>query len=356
LIDVERQGDVEQAKREVVVVTGGTAGVGRATVREFAKNGADIAILARGEDRFQAVTREVEELGGRALAIRTDVADADAVEQAADRIERELGPIDVWVNNAFVGIFARFLDVTPEEYERVTAVTYLGQVNGTRAALKRMLPRDRGSIVLVGSALAYRGIPLQSAYCGAKHAIQGLLDSVRAELLHDKSKVTITMVQLPGVNTPQFEWIRAKLPGKPRPIGTVFQPEVAARAIYFAAHSDRKEMLVGFPTVQSIWADKALSSYLDEYLADVGFAGQQDREPVSPGRKDNLFEPVPGDFSAHGRFDSQARASSPELWISIHKKQLGAAALGVAAVAAAGAGFMLAGRQSDKTKAGKRTG
>jgi NAD(P)-dependent dehydrogenase (short-subunit alcohol dehydrogenase family) len=338
----------EQAP-ETVVVTGGTAGIGRATVREFAMNGANVGILARDEGRLEATEREVEELGGKALAIPTDVADAEAVERAAERIEAELGPIDIWVNNAFAGIFARFLDVTPEEYERVTAVTYFGQVNGTRSALKRMIPRNRGSIVLVGSALAYRGIPLQSAYCGAKHAIQGMIDSIRAELLHDESKVTITMVQLPGVNTPQFDWIRAKLPGQPRPIGTVFQPEVAAQAIYFAAHSDRKELLVGYPTVESIWGDKLASAWLDEYLAQVGFDGQQGKTPVSPERKDNLFEPVPGDFEAHGRFDSEARDSSAELWASMHKKQIGLAALGIVA-AAAGAGFMLSGKSGSKQR------
>ena len=345
-----------------VVVTGGTAGIGRATVREFARNGYDVAILARGQDGLDATRREVEHMGRRALAIPTDVADWSAVEAAADQIERELGPIDVWVNNAFAGIFARFLDVTPEEYERVTQVTYLGQVNGTRAALKRMLPRNRGKIVLVGSALAYRGIPLQSAYCGAKHAIQGLIDSLRSELLHDKSRVTITMVQLPGVNTPQFDWIRAKLPGKPRPIGKVYQPEVAGRAIYFATHTDRKELEVGMPTVEAIWGDKFASSTLDHDLARIGFKGQQDPQPVSSGRKDNLFEPVPGDHGAHGRFDDEAVDTSAELWISEHKKELGFAALGAAAVAAAGAGFMLATRSSNarngtgaKTKTSQRT-
>ena len=345
-----------------VVVTGGTAGIGRATVREFARNGYDVAILARGQDGLDATRREVEHMGRRALAIPTDVADWSAVAAAADQSARELGPIDVWVNNAFAGIFARFLDVTPEEYERVTQVTYLGQVNGTRAALKRMLPRNRGKIVLVGSALAYRGIPLQSAYCGAKHAIQGLIDSLRSELLHDKSRVTITMVQLPGVNTPQFDWTRAKLPGKPRPIGKVYQPEVAGRAIYFAAHTDRKELEVGMPTVEAIWGDKFASSTLDHDVARVGFKGQQDPEPVSSGRKDNLFEPVSGDHGAHGRFDDEAVDTSAELWISEHKKELGFAALGAAAVAAAGAGFMLATRSSNahngrgaKTKTSQRT-
>ena len=347
---------MNSSRGRTVAVTGGTAGIGRATVREFARNGYDVAILARGQDGLDATKREVEETGQRALAISTDVADWKALEDAADQIERELGPIDVWVNNAFAGIFARFLDVTPEEYERVTQVTYLGQVNGTRAALKRMVPRNRGKIVLVGSALAYRGIPLQSTYCGAKHAIQGFIDSLRSELLHDKSGVSITMVQLPGVNTPQFDWIRAKLPGKPRPIGKVYQPEVAGRAIYYAAHTDRKEVEVGMPTVDAIWGDKAASSMLDHQLARVGFKGQQDPEPVSSDRKDNLFEPVPGDHGAHGRLDDGAVDSSAELWISEHKKELGLAALGAAAVAAAGAGFMLATRSGKaRSSRGART-
>jgi NAD(P)-dependent dehydrogenase (short-subunit alcohol dehydrogenase family) len=344
----------------VVVITGGTAGIGRAAVREFARNGYDVAILARGQDGLDATKREVEEMGSRALAIPTDVADWKAVEQAADRVERELGEIDVWVNNAFAGIFSRFMDVTPDEYQRVTQVTYLGQVNGTRSALKRMLPRDRGKIVLVGSALAYRGIPLQSAYCGAKHAIQGFIDSLRCELLHDKTNVTITMVQMPGVNTPQFDWIRAKLPGQPRPVGKVYQPEVAARAIYAAAHGMRKEMLVGLPTVEAVWGNKVASSLMDDYLAATGFESQQRPERVKPDRKDNLFEPVPGDHGARGSFSDEAVESSAELWMTAHRKELGLAALGVAA--AAGFGFMFASRSGKaepsrrrKTKATERS-
>jgi NAD(P)-dependent dehydrogenase (short-subunit alcohol dehydrogenase family) len=337
---------VEQGKERVmskanpiVVVTGGSAGIGRATVREFAGNGYDVAILARGKDGLAATKREIEAAGRRALAVPTDVSDWKAVDDAAERIERDLGEIDIWVNNAFAGIFSRFMDVTPEEYERVTNVTYLGQVNGTRAALKRMLPRARGKIVLVGSALAYRGIPLQSAYCGAKHAIQGFLDSLRTELLHEGTKVSITMVQLPGVNTPQFDWIRVKLPGQPRPVGKVYQPEVAARAIFAAAHGDRKEMLVGLPTLEAVWSNKVASSLLDDYLAATGFKSQQRPQPVQPDRKDNLFEPVAGDHGAHGSFDGEAVDSSTELWISEHKKGVGLAALGAAAFA--GAGFML---------------
>ena len=341
-----------------VVITGGTAGIGRATAREFARHGCNVAVLARGKDGLEATKREIEDLGGKALAIPADVSDSRAVEAAADQVERELGAIDVWVNNAFAGIFSRFMDVSAEEYERVTAVTYLGQVNGTRAALRRMLPRDHGAIVLVGSALAYRGIPLQSAYCGAKHAIQGFIDSVRTELLHDKTEVSITMVQMPGVNTPQFDWIRAKLPGQPRPVGKVYQPEVAARAIYFAAGDGRKEMLVGLPTLEAVWGNKIASSMLDEYLAKTGFESQQRPDPVSPNRKDNLFEPVSGDHGAHGSFDDEAVDSSTELWAAERKIELGLAALGVAAVA--GAGFMLAGMsgkkgQRERTKAKTRS-
>jgi NAD(P)-dependent dehydrogenase (short-subunit alcohol dehydrogenase family) len=345
---------MSKANFPVVVVTGGTAGIGRAAVREFAKNGYDVAILARGKDGLEATRKEVEAAGRRALAIATDVADWKAVEAAADRIERELGPIDVWVNNAFAGIFSRFMDVTADEYERVTQVTYMGQVNGTRAALKRMLPRDKGKIVLVGSALAYRGIPLQSAYCGAKHAIQGFIDSLRCELLSDKSNVTVTMVQMPGVNTPQFDWIRAKLPGQPRPVGKVYQPEVAGRAIYAAAHDTRKEMLVGLPTVEAVWGNKVASSLLDDYLAATGIKAQQRPERVQPDRKDNLFEPVAGDHGAHGSFDSEAVDSSAELWVTEHKKELGLAALGAAAVA--GVGFMLASRSgnSANSKGGRK--
>lgn len=335
---------MSQANSPIVVITGGTAGIGRSTAQEFARNGYDVAILARGEDGLEGARLDVEQLGQLALAIPTDVADAKAVDEAADRIERELGPIDVWVNNAFAGIFSWFMDVTPEEYERVTAVTYLGQVNGTRSALKRMLPRNKGKIVLVGSALAYRGIPLQSAYCGAKHAIQGFIDSLRCELLNEKTKVTITMVQMPGVNTPQFDWIRARLPGQPRPVGKVYQPEVAGRAIYAAAHDTRKEMLVGLPTVQAVWGNKVASSLLDDYLAATGIKAQQRPERVQRDRKDNLFEPVAGDHGAHGSFDDEAVDSSAELWITEHKKELGLAALGAAAAAVAGVGFMLASR------------
>jgi NAD(P)-dependent dehydrogenase (short-subunit alcohol dehydrogenase family) len=276
---------------------------------------------------------EVEALGGRALAITTDVADLDQVEAAAERVEAELGPIDIWVNNAFAGVFSPFMQMTAEEFRRVTDVTYFGQVHGTRAALKRMLPRGRGSIVLVGSALAYRGIPLQSAYCAAKHALQGFQDSVRAELLHAKSDVRLSMVQLPGVNTPQFDWVRARGPGRPQPIGAVYQPEVAARAIWFAAHSDRKEVVVGAPAMKAILADKVASSLLDRQLARSAVEGQFDATPMASDRPDNLFKPVAGDHGAHGRFDDKARRHAPQLWASEHRGWI-AAAMGLGAAAA----------------------
>ena len=248
---------------EIAVITGASAGIGRATAREFARRGCGVALLARGRDGLDAAARDVEALGGEALIIPTDVADAQAVERAADQAAAHFGRIDIWVNNAFAGLFSSFLDATPDEYRRVTDVTYFGQVHGTRAALRHMLPRDEGVVVLVGSALAYRGIPLQSAYCAAKHAVQGFQDSLRAELLHAKSRVRLTMVQLPGVNTPQFDWIRAHLRGKPQPVGAVYEPELAARAIWKAAHSSRKQWIVGAPAYQALFADKFVSPLLD---------------------------------------------------------------------------------------------
>jgi NAD(P)-dependent dehydrogenase (short-subunit alcohol dehydrogenase family) len=324
-------------KAEIVVVTGGTAGIGRATVREFARQGADVAILARGQDRLDATCREVEALGRRALGISVDVAEREAVDEAADRIERELGPVDIWINNAFAGIFSTFTDMTPEEYRRVTDVTYFGQVHGTRAALRHMLPRDQGMIVLVGSALAYRGIPLQSAYCGAKHAVQGFLDAVRPELIHRGSQVRMCMVQLPAVNTPQFDWARAHIRHKPRPAGKIYQPEVAAQAIHFAAHSRRKEVWVGRMTVQSILADELASPLLDEYLAKSEAGGQSSAEPIEPDRRDNLFEPVPGDPGAHGRFDAEAADISLQMALN-RRRDL--AAVTASAMAAAGLGWL----------------
>ena len=310
----------------VAVVTGASAGVGRATAREFARRGCSVALLARGTDGLEAAAAEVEELGGRALVCPVDVADEAQVERAADQIVETFGHIDYWVNNAFAGIFSRFMDMTSEEFRRVTDVTYFGQVHGTRAALRHMLPRNSGTIVLVGSALAYRGIPLQSAYCGAKHALQGFQDSLRAELLHMDSGVQVTMVQLPAVNTPQFDWIRARVQGKPKPVGPIYQPEVAARAIWKAAHSGRKEWIVGAPAYKAIIGDKIASPLLDRYLARNGIDGQQAAEPVQPDRRDNLFEPVAGDHGAHGRFDAKARDHSPLLWASDNRAWIAAGA------------------------------
>ena len=329
-------------RKEVVVITGGTAGVGRATARLFAENGADVAVLARGRERIDATCREIEALGGRALGIEADVADADAVEDAAERVERELGKIDVWINNAFAGIFSTFMDMSLEEYRRVTDVTYFGQVHGTRSALKRMLPRDRGAIVLVGSALAYRGIPLQSAYCGAKHAVQGFLDSLRSELIHAGSRVRLCMVQLPALNTPQFDWARTHVGCKPRPAGKIYQPEVAARAIRFAAYANRKEVWVGRTTLEAIVGDAVASPLLDSYLAATGVDGQATAEPIEPYRRDNLFEPVPGDPGAHGRFDDEATGQSLQMLLNRHRNL--AALVGGALVAGGGA-WLLGGRR-----------
>jgi NAD(P)-dependent dehydrogenase (short-subunit alcohol dehydrogenase family) len=299
--------------REVVVVTDASAGVGRATVRELARRGACVGLLARGLDGLEGAKREVERLGGQGLIVPTDVADPDQVEAAARAVEESFGPIDIWVNNAMAAVFAPVKETPPEEFRRVTEVTYLGYVYGTLAALRRMLPRDRGVIVQVGSALAYRAIPLQASYCGAKHAILGFTESLRTELLHDGSRVRVTMVHLPAVNTPQFNWVRARLPRKPQPVPPVFQPEVAARAIVWAAHHDRRELNVGLSTVLAILADKIAPGLLDYYLARTGYQSQQRPEPIEPDRKDNLWAPVPGDHGAHGDFDPMAQADSKQL-------------------------------------------
>ena len=276
---------------KVVVVTGASAGVGRAVVTEFARQGAHVGLIARGRERLEATKREVEELGGKALALPTDVADAQQVEAAAERVEQELGPIEIWVNDAMATIFAPFLEITADEFKRATEVTYLGQVYGTMAALKRMHPRNRGSIVQVGSALAFRSIPLQSPYCGAKHAIIGFTDSIRSELIHDGSTVHITAVMLPAMNTPQFSWCRTRLPRHPQPVPPIFQPEVAARAIVWAAGHKRREVYVGWPTVGAIYAQEIAPSFADHYLAKHCFDGQQTSEPVSPDRPDNYSSP-----------------------------------------------------------------
>ncbi len=315
-------------KGKVVVITGSSAGVGRAVAQRFAKDGARIGLLARSLEGLEGAKREVEALGGTAICIPTDVADPDAVERAAAAVEEAFGPIDIWINNAMASVFSPFIEMTTEEFRRVTDVTYLGAVHGTRAALNRMLPRDRGMIVQIGSALAYRSIPLQSAYCGAKHALQGFNESLHSELLHAKSNVRLTMVQLPAVNTPQFNWVRSRLPNRAQPVPPIFQPEVIAEGIHFAAHANRRELTIGWPAVQAILGDKFIPGLLDHYLAgDAGFAAQQTDEPAQP-RPDNLFEPMPAEYySAHGRFDARSMDSSPQLWANKHRGALAVAGL-----------------------------
>jgi NAD(P)-dependent dehydrogenase (short-subunit alcohol dehydrogenase family) len=307
------------SKPEVVVVTGASAGVGRAVVRRFAKEGAHVALLARGIDGLEGARREVEAQGGRALVLPTDVASWDQVEAAAARTEQELGPIDIWINNAMASVLSPVRQMEPEEYRRVTDVTYLGVVHGTLAALGRMLPRDRGAIVQVGSALAYRGIPLQSAYCAAKHAIEGFMDSLRCELIHDGSAVKVCSVHLPALNTPQFDWVKSRLPGRAQPVPPIYQPEIAADAIFWAAHHDRRELWVGMPTVTAIVGNRIVPGLLDRYLAATGYDSQQTSEPENPDRPHNLWEPLPGDRGAHGRFDDRASESSAQMWATTHR-------------------------------------
>jgi NAD(P)-dependent dehydrogenase (short-subunit alcohol dehydrogenase family) len=319
----------------IALVTGASAGVGRATVRRLAADGYDVALVARGREGLEATRTEVERLGRRALAIPTDVAD-EAQEEAAERTESALGPIDVWVNNAMTTVFSPFMEIEPEEFRRATEVTYLGVVWGTRAALGRMMPRDRGSIVLAGSALAYRGIPLQSAYCGSKHAIKGFFESVRSELLHEGSKVRMSLVDLPALNTPQFDHCRTRLPKQPRPVPPIYQPEVAADAIAWTARTGEREVYVGAPTWRTIWGERIAPGIGDRFLAKNGYSGQQADEPVNGDRPDNLFAPVEGDHGAHGRFEEGSRRRSTLLWLGKHRRALGAAALaGAGAVAAA---------------------
>jgi short-subunit dehydrogenase len=311
---------MSKTKPRVIVITGAAAGVGRSTARMFAQTeGAHIGLIARGLEALEGAKRDVEELGGKAIIIQCDVADGEAMDAAAERVEQELGPIDVWVNVAMTSVFAFIKDTTPAEFKRVTEVCYLGYVNGTLAALKRMLPRNRGHIVQVGSALAYRGIPLQAAYCASKHAIQGFMDSLRSELIHDKSAIIAVMVQMPALNTPQFDWCKSKLPNKAQPVPPIYQPEIAAQAIVFASKNNRREIYVGLPTVIAIIGNKLFPRLGDWYLGRTGVKGQQTAQKADPNAPNNLYEPVGGDPGAHGRFDNRAHGFSPQLWTDMHR-------------------------------------
>jgi short-subunit dehydrogenase len=320
---------------EIVVVTGASAGVGRATAHAFASQGAHLGLIARGTKGLQAAAAEVEQRGGKALTLPTDIADPDSVETAAQRVEDQFGPIDIWVNCAMATIFAPFHHISPGEFRRATEVTYLGFVYGTMAALKRMRPRNQGTIVQVGSALSYRAIPLQSVYCGAKFAIRGFTDSLRTELMHDGVDVHLVMVQMPALNTPQFNWARNKMSRRPQPVPPIFQPDIAAHAVIHAAHSRRREVWVGGSSLQAIVANKFFPGLLDRYLAKNGYSSQLTDEPVDPRQPDNLFDPVPGDPGTHGRFDSRSSDWSLQLWATEHRGGLLAGALAIAGFIAA---------------------
>lgn len=327
-------------RHEVVIITGASAGVGRATVREFARHGASIGLIARGSDGLDAAAREVQMAGGKALVLPADISKPDEVEAAAGQAEAELGPIDIWVNNAMTSVFSPIKEMSADDFKRVTEVTYLGYVYGTLAALKRMLPRDQGTIVHVGSALAYRSIPLQAAYCASKHAVLGFFASLRTELLHDKSNVQTTMVQMPALNTPQFGWVKSRLPRKAQPVPPIFQPEVAARAIYYAAHHPgRREYYAGWSTVKAIFGNKLVPSLADHYLARTGYDSQQYDGREDPDRPNNLYEPISGDHGAHGDFDDRAHSYSLELWAETHAKLL-AVVLGLGFAGAAAASLL----------------
>ena len=320
--------------QRVVVITGASAGVGRAAVHAFAREGARIGLIARSRPALETVAREVIERGGEALVLPCDVADAGGLEAAAAAVEDRFGPIDVWVNDAMASVFSPIKEMTAEEFKRVTEVTYLGFVYGSLAALKRMLPRDRGVIVQVGSALAYRGIPLQAAYCAAKHAIQGFCDSLRCELLHDGSNVRVTMIQMPALNTPQFRWVKSRLAHKAQPVPPIFQPEVAADAILYASHHPRREFIVGWPSFKAIYGNKIAPGFADRFLARMGYDAQQHDGPEDPNRANNLWETVNGEHSTHGDFDARAYESSAWWFLSKNRALVGAAAAGLVALAA----------------------
>jgi NAD(P)-dependent dehydrogenase (short-subunit alcohol dehydrogenase family) len=338
---------------QTVVITGASAGIGRATARLFGRRGANVALVARGEAGLEGAARDVEAAGGKALQIPADVADFDAVQRAADQAESELGPIDVWVNVAFTSVFAPFTEIRPEEFKRVTEVSYLGFVYGTKAALDKMLPRDRGTIVQVGSALGYRSIPLQSAYCGAKHAINGFTESVRTELLHEHSNVHVTIAQMPAVNTPQFSWVRSRLPRHPQPVPPIYQPEIAAQGVVFAAdHPEHREYWVGASTAATIFAQKFAAPLLDRYLARTGYGSQQTGDLGALHGPGNLWHPEdeePGeDHGAHGDFDNRSHQRSVQLWITQHVVAAGET-VGAAVTKAAGTvrGTTRSGRQPE---------
>ncbi|HET7266716.1 MAG TPA: SDR family oxidoreductase [Oleiagrimonas sp.] len=320
--------------KQVVVITGASAGVGRATAQAFARDGASVALLARDNAALEGAAAEVRQLGGHALAIGVDVSDAEQVEAAASRIENELGPIDVWINAAMATVFAPVHDIPAAEFRRATEVTYLGAVHGTMAALKRMRERNRGTIVQVGSALAYRAVPLQAAYCGAKFAIRGFTDALRVELMHEKSAIHVTMVQLSAFNTPQFEWARTHLAKRPQPVPPIYQPEVAARGIHWAARHRRRELCVGFPAVKAIYGNKLAPWLADRVLAKSAYQSQKGERDIPDDRPDNLQHAVQADYGTHGRFDSRSRRYSVQLWADTHRGIVAAAA-GVVAVAAA---------------------
>jgi NAD(P)-dependent dehydrogenase (short-subunit alcohol dehydrogenase family) len=338
----------------VVVVTGASAGVGRATAWEFAKHGARIGLIARGRAGLEGAKREVEQRGGQALVLPVDVSNPEQVENAAAEVERTFGPIDIWVNDAMLSVFSPVKEMTADEYRRVTETTYLGYVYGTLSALKRMLPRDRGIIVQVGSALAYRAIPLQSAYCAAKHAIRGFSDSLRTELIHDGSNVKVTMVQMPALNTPQFDWVKSRLPRKPQPVPPIYQPEVAAQAIYHAAHHYRREWYVGASTEMVVIGNKIAPGFGDWYLAHTGYDSQQYDGTVSPNRQNNLYGPVDDkvDHGCHGDFDARAHSHSVQLWMTQHRDTLAVAGLAVGGLLLLG--LALAGSGSKKMISDRR--
>jgi short-subunit dehydrogenase len=319
--DLEKSGRNGKAA-QVVVITGAGAGLGRAMTQRFAKNGARLGLIGRNRDRLQQAADEVRSLGGQAVIAIADVADAAQVEAAADLIEAAFGRIDIWINNAMATIYSTFDRISAADYKRATEVTYLGTVHGTMAALKHMKTNNRGIIIQVGSALAYRAIPLQSPYCGAKFAVRGFTDALRSELLHERSNIRLTMVHMPAMNTPQFDWGKNQMPMKAQPVPPIFQPEMAAEAVFWASRHQRREVYVGFPTWKTIWANKLIPGFIDHYLADTGYRGQFSNQPADPANPDNLWQPAPGNFGAHGRFDDRAVTGAPQLWLTLYREPL----------------------------------